>query len=253
MSLETIAFQSTILETTVRLNVCVPDADDGPCPAVYCYHGLGDTCETFAARSGIKELSDRLGLVAVMPDAGRSWHVNDTRPGGAAWEDYLAGELVDYVDEHFPVRPDRKGRGLAGFSMGGYGALLYAFRHPERFGAVASLAASVSFGHALRPDRPERSAFMMAVAPPGGDCDLWVLAERLSDGEERPAIRMEVGDSDHLLEHNRRFHARLEEVEIAHEYEEVPGSHGWEYVDRRLPVALAFLAGTLGAGDNVQA
>lgn len=246
MPLQTIAFASTTLETTVRLNVCVPAAHEGPCPAVYCYHGLGDTQATFTERSGIAALSDRLGLVTVMPDAGRSWHVNDTRPGGAAWEDYLAGELVDYVEEHFPVRPDRQGRGLAGFSMGGYGALLYAFRHPERFGAAASLAASVSFGHELRPDRPERSEFMMAVAPPGGDCDLWVLAERLSSEAERPAIRMEVGDNDHLLEHNRRFHARLEEVGIDHEYEEVSGSHGWEYVNRRLPAALAFLAGMLG-------
>ncbi|HYW80408.1 MAG TPA: hypothetical protein VE890_12565, partial [Thermoguttaceae bacterium] len=91
-------------------------------------------------------------------------------------------------------------------------------------------------------DRPERNALMQAVAPPGGVYDLWVLAEKLAMGCPAMAIRFDVGENDHLLEINRCFHDRLEELGIAHQYEEVEGGHQWVYVNRQLPKTLQFAA-----------
>ena len=122
-----------------------------------------------------------------MPDAGESWYCNDPRPGGFAWEDHLAVEVVDYIDANFPTIAAREGRGHAGFSMGGYGAMMLGLRHPDRFSVVSTVAGSFLFGHALRPDRPERSAFMQAVAPPGGKYDLWEVVKTLRDAPRRSA------------------------------------------------------------------
>ena len=124
----------------------------------------------------MQEYASKHELIVVTPDAGESWFCNDPRPGGLAWEDHIAVEVVDYVDANFPTIADRTGRGMAGFSMGGYGAMILSFLHPDRFSAVCTQAGSFAFGHELRPDRPQRSQFMLAVAPPGGKYDLYPLA-----------------------------------------------------------------------------
>jgi len=240
MPLSTIEFDSTALGRKTNFNVFVPDGGKRHYPVLYVQHGLGDTFATFCDRTDIQQCVEGLELIVVMPDAGESWFCNDPRPDGLAWEDHLAIELVDHVDASFPTIATREGRGQAGFSMGGYGAMMFAMKHPARFSVVSVNAGSFAFGHELRPDRPERSAMMQAVAPPGGPSDLWVLAEKLATDGPSMAIRFDVGRSDHLLEINRRFHGRLEELDVAHQYEEVEGGHQWVYVNRQLPTTLRF-------------
>jgi len=232
------------------MNVLLPETGKRRYPALYLHHGLGDTYATFCARTNLEQYARDCNLIVVTPDAGEGWFCNDPRDGGPAWEDHLAGEVVDYVDRSFPTIASRQGRGTAGFSMGGYGAMMLAMKHPDRFSAVCTQAGSFMFGHELRPDHPERTAFMQAVAPPGGEYDLFVLAEKLAaPGAPDIAIRLDVGTNDHLLEHNRRFHAHLGRLEIAHEYEEVEGGHEWGYVDRRLTTTLRFITAHLAAAQ----
>ena len=246
MAVETVEFESEALGGRARMKVLVPQTPKAAYPAVYIQHGLGDTYETFFAWTDLERYARDVELILVTPDGGEGWFCNDPREGGPQWEDHIAGEVVDYVEATFPTIASREGRAMAGFSMGGYGAMMLALKHPERFAAVCTQAGSFAFGHELRPDRPERSAFMQAVAPPGGAYDLFVITERLAAvGGPEMAVRFEVGTGDHLLDANRRFHAHLDALGMAHEYEEVDGGHEWGYVNRRLPTTLSFLAGRL--------
>ena len=250
MTLDTVGFHAESLGREARMNVLLPEAGKQRYPVLYLHHGLGDSHATFCARTNIERHARDCDLIVVMPDAGEGWFCNDPRDGGPAWEDHLAREVVDYVDRNFPTIDGREGRGIAGFSMGGYGAMMLVLKHPDRFSAVCTQAGSFVFGHELRPDRPERSAFMLAVAPPGGDHDLFVLAEKLAaSGGPEVAIRLDVGTNDHLLEHNRRFHAHLRQLGIPHEYEEVEGGHEWGYVDRQLPTTLRFITAHLAPAE----
>lgn len=243
MAVETVEFDSEALGGQATMNVLVPDTGKTLYPAVYIQHGLGDTYETFFARTDLEACARDTELILVTPDGGDGWYCNDPRNGGLQWEDHIAGEVVDYVDANFPTIASRQGRAMAGFSMGGYGAMMLALKHADRFAAVCTQAGSFAFGHELRPDRPERSAFMQAVAPPGGRYDLFAITEALAAARGgEMAIRFDVGTDDHLLEHNRRFHAHLDGLGIAHEYEEVRGGHEWSYVNRRIPTTLSFLA-----------
>jgi enterochelin esterase-like enzyme len=52
------------------------------------------------------------------------------------WEDFVAKELVAYIDAHYRTIADRGGRGLAGHSMGGYGAILIGMKHPEVYSSL---------------------------------------------------------------------------------------------------------------------
>ncbi len=211
-------------------------------PVLYLCHGLGDSHGSFFAKTDIEQYAEQLDLILVMPSAGDGWFCNDPRPGGPAWEDHIVCEVVDFVDAHFPSIAAREGRALAGFSMGGFGAMMLAMKHPDRFAAVSAHAGSFAFGHAIRPDRPERTAFMQAVAPPGGQYDLWELAAKLAGRSPELAIRFDVGINDHQLPYNRQFHARLNELAVRHEYEEVTGGHDWSYVNRQLPTTLRFVS-----------
>ncbi len=90
--------------------------------------------------------------ILAMPDCftrlGGSQYVNSAYNGG--YEDHVVGELVPFVDSHYPSRPGP--RAVAGKSSGGFGALHLGMRHPEVFAAVASLSGDCSFEDSLGPE-----------------------------------------------------------------------------------------------------
>lgn len=239
-------FQKTIESTSLGMDIgiCVqvPDFDE-KFPVVYMQHGLGDDQNTPWERSRLMPLAEEHPLIVVTADAKGSWFVNDERSGKLLWEDFFVYELPVYIEENFPAIASREGRGQCGFSMGGYGAMLYGLKHPDRFAAVSTHSGSFIFGHEYRKDRPERAAFMEAVAPPGGKYDLFRIVEELkAQAGPLPAIRCDIGEGDHLLEQNRRFHAHLKANGIAHVYKENSGSHHWSYVDEHLSESLKFFS-----------
>ena len=81
-------------------------------------------------------------MVVVMPAARRSFFM-DYRDGTQRWETFILDEVLSAVRGRFNVRSDRQGTLLAGYSMGGMGALRMAFKYPNRFGAVVAWAPGV--------------------------------------------------------------------------------------------------------------
>ncbi len=228
-----------------NIQVWVPDTGKEQYPTVYLQHGLGDDEQVPWKRTGLAEYAREYELIIVTADAERSWFVNDRRDG-SLWEDYFTYELPSYIEENFPAAPKAESRGQCGFSMGGYGAMMYTLLHTERFSAVSTHSGSFTFGHEFREDRPERTEFMKAVAPPGGRYDIFALLENYPGFRQNvPAIRFDVGNRDHLLGQNRRFHAYLEENGIKHSYAENTGSHLWSYVDEQLHKSLRFFSDKL--------
>jgi enterochelin esterase-like enzyme len=99
---------------------------------------------------GLPEMMDRLiakhtiqPMIAVMPNSfnrfAGSFYANSELSGG--WEDFITRDLVAYVDEHYRTIVDSSGRGVAGHSMGGYGALRIGMRHPDVFSAAYGMSA----------------------------------------------------------------------------------------------------------------
>ena len=82
-------------------------------------------------------------LILVAPDPKNSFkgsfYTNSPLTGN--WENYIVKDLVDFVDTHYRTIRSSKARGICGFSMGGYGAMMLAMKHPDVFGAVASFDA----------------------------------------------------------------------------------------------------------------
>ncbi|MEZ5425848.1 MAG: alpha/beta hydrolase-fold protein [Pyrinomonadaceae bacterium] len=141
-------------------------------PVIYLLHGIGDTDETFlrpwsdknpgfatvqeVMNSGIG--AGKFGeMIVVMPDEKTNWfgsfYVNSTVTGN--WEDFTVHELVEYMDGKYRTLANPKNRGIAGHSMGGYGALTLSMKHPEVFSAAYAMnPAIIDWGGDLTIESP---------------------------------------------------------------------------------------------------
>jgi S-formylglutathione hydrolase FrmB len=211
-----------------------PDHQDspGPFPTYYLLHGLSDDYTAWLRWTSIERYVRALPMIVILPDGDRCWY-SDIE-GGPAYEKALVADLVPFVDGMFPTVADRTGRAIGGLSMGGFGSMKIALKHPDVFCSVV--------GHSGAYARARLGEFPI----PAGD-DPFLLAENL-DRSIAPAIRFDCGTEDFLIEHNRDFHAHLDKLGIAHEYEEFPGSHDWGYWDVHVQEAIAFHCKALGIG-----
>lgn len=121
-------------------------------PVLYLLHGfashprewLDGTYQGFDLQQTMDSLwrVDAGEFLVVMPSAdtrmGGSFYVNSQAFGD--WEDFLAEELVRFIDERYRTRTDRSSRAIAGQSMGGFGALYLAQRRAAVFGAAYAMS-----------------------------------------------------------------------------------------------------------------
>lgn len=123
---------------------------------LYLLHGYTGTDRGWMnpAYVGLPEMMDRLierrtiePMIVVMPNSfnrfGGSMYTNSELSGD--WEDFIARDLVNYVDAHYRSVANVSGRGIAGHSMGGYGALRIGMDHPEIFSAAYGMSPCCSF------------------------------------------------------------------------------------------------------------
>ena len=111
-------------------------------PTLYLLHGCCDGdlgYRSWTDKTDVEELSARRGVLVVMPEAGPTGFYSDWLDG-PAWETFHLTELRRIVEREY-----RSGsrRAVAGLSMGGFGALSYAARHPGFFRAAASYSGVV--------------------------------------------------------------------------------------------------------------
>jgi len=183
------------------------------------------------------------------------------------YDDYIAHDVITFVDSHYRTIRDRKHRGIAGLSMGGYGAVALALAYPEVFGAAASHSGVLSPRYlGPKPYAPParyandsaqlRAAggnvwSYMAVSF-GRDTIGWAardparLAARakanvLRGGAPLPALMFDCGVDDEYINQNRDFHATLDRLGVSHVYAEWPGKHEWPYWRTHAVESLRFL------------
>jgi S-formylglutathione hydrolase FrmB len=239
-------YRSNALEKSISADVILPENQSGPFYTLYLLHGLSDDHTIWQRKTSIERYVEGLPLIVVMPDSGRGFYTD--AQAGMAWETSIIRDLVGYVDTMFHTIPERKGRCLAGLSMGGYGAMKFGLKYPGMFSSTASHSGALSWGHyPLTDDEKYSQEFKMVIGehPEGGPNDLYSLAAACPP-ETRPAIRIDCGKEDFLIERNREFHEYLLKIGIQHEYAEFPGEHTWEYWDAHIQETIAFHRKSLG-------
>lgn len=121
-------------------------------PVIYFLHGMVWTDSSTMLDIHFDRLLDAAifhkeipPVILVLPDAsttyGGSWYTNSALTGN--WTDFIARDVVNYVDQHYRTIANRNSRGLSGISMGGHGALKVAMLYPKVFGAVYAMTPAV--------------------------------------------------------------------------------------------------------------
>jgi S-formylglutathione hydrolase FrmB len=277
---KTVEFESKSVGRKMKYNVVLPkgyDAGSERYPVLYLLHGYSGDYTNWS-RLKAPETASGYDLIVVMPDAGNSWYVN--WPAGDdgrkdAWEDAIAGDLVEHVDATYRTIARREGRAINGLSMGGYGALMLGLRRPDVFASAGSHSGAVGFAKsaatrmrdgAAGPDaaakakaarklseqpnprigiegfssQAERSpkGRPFAKAEDADAHDPFKLALTVSK-DRLPQLYIDCGTDDRLIGGNRDLAKTLMEANIPFTYAETPGGHTGEYWSRMIRQSMA--------------
>jgi len=227
-------------------------------PVLYFLHGLGDNEQTLFKAGGWTLIEDlrRQGQIAdfliVAPEGRGNFYINSA-DGRMRYSDFFIQEFMPYIEAHYSVGRERSARAIGGVSMGGYGALRFAFAHPELFSSVSAQSA------ALFTESPrEATAAMHSGSPLGSllgpvfgnpiDVSHWnqnspfVLAKKNRARLLTLSIFFDCGrDDDFGFEKGaEQLHQQLEAEGIRHEYHLYPGNHGSDFFLAHLGETLKF-------------
>lgn len=273
--LSELRLRSTALARETRVRVLQPPDGVRPLPVLFLLHGGGlDSDHTnWTATGDAEALTEGLPLLVVMPDGGKGgwysdWLRRDSRHGRQCWEQYHVGELLPFVRAHFRTRTDRDGTAIAGLSMGGFGAIHYAARHPDEFGFAAAFSGAVDIRHPgigrvvrvspeimggtrgdIFGDHVADEARWRAANPVDLAANLATVEVELrtgNGGKGGPFGDLPGDDTQEVgvSQATANLHRRLDELGIDHVYDDYgPGAHAWPYwndaLRRSLPRILA--------------
>jgi S-formylglutathione hydrolase FrmB len=261
-------FDSASLGQKVRCAISLPASYDAKqqqrYPVVIFLHGLNNderSWETEGMQARLEELraAGKVGdFIIAMPYGANSFYLN--AKDGARYEDAIVKDFLPFVDKTYRTLAKPSARIIEGISMGGYGALLIAFKHPEMFSAVAAHSAALFDELPAPPTDPSdrRAGFRYALAaklfgmPPDAAYfqanSPLALARANAASIKRLKIYFDVGDHDRygFQGGNQKLDAALTEAGVKHEFTLAPGDHGWSFLNARSEQALTFVWNALG-------
>ncbi|MGH9679394.1 MAG: alpha/beta hydrolase [Candidatus Acidiferrales bacterium] len=247
-------FRSAILHSSVRYCVFLPagysteSAKGKRYPVLYALHGMGGNEQSMAIDGEWADLQDlrsehKVGdFLVVAPDAWDTFYINSS-DGKTRYSDFFLREFMPYIERTYRVRPGRVFRGITGFSMGGYGALRFAFSHPELFGSVSAHSAALwrepPLGVGAGASTGNWGARLLAkdFGNPIGR-EFWnqnspfALARKNAASLSRMKIYFDCGTEDGFgfYEGAKQLDQVLSALKIPHEFHLYPGGHSVSYL-----------------------
>jgi S-formylglutathione hydrolase FrmB len=259
--------RSAILHHAVRYCALLPPSYDTQktrrYPVLYFLHGLGQNEQALVESGGwalVDDLRKRgeIGeFLIVTPDAGNSFYIN-SRDGKWRYEDFFIREFIPAIDQRYRVHATPAARAISGVSMGGYGALRFAFKYPQLFHAVsAHSAALIEKPPATLRSSNVRLGFLEEAFGSPPDPVYWERSSpftlaRASTALGELKIYFDCGTEDDFGfdAGNRTFSKLLDARGVRHEFHLYPGGHGWTYTAKHISASLEFHSRAFGMGSE---
>lgn len=241
VALRDVTFHSSALNRDMQYRVISPlrTASGEKLQVVYVLHGGGGGFRDWSNYSDVARFAES-GLLLVMPEGGSSYYTNAVEPSGDRYEDYIVNDLIQDVEGKFPVETGRSNRAIVGVSMGGFGAVKLALRHPDLYVFAGGLSTAIDVPRrAFSIRRLQQSRHYESIFGPSGsqtrrDGDPFVLV-RTADPEAVPYMLLTCGEQESLLPPNREFAALLGSRHFRFAFQTAPGSHDWNQWNAWLP------------------
>ena len=200
-------------------------------PVIYNLHGAGGNElhgfeEATALEKGIRE--GRVPeMIIVMPNGGKTTFYKDSHDGKWPAETMTIRELIPYVDETYRTIPERGGRCIEGFSMGGRGSTRLAMKYPAMFCSLFNQAGNVPHtADDYAPSKPEvyPNFFLGPDKQNYIDNDVFLLIEKNLEQIKKMRIQIWCGTADdgHIVT-VRQYHQALLKHGVDHTYMEIEG------------------------------
>ena len=250
--MQDVTFHTSALGLDMTYRVVLPASipPRSKLPAVYLLHGGNGSFRDWSNNTDVARFAERR-LILVMPDGDESWYTNSAERPGDRYEDYITQDLVTDVETRFPAAAGRANRAIVGISMGGFGAVKLALRHPDLYAFAGGLSSALD-----APGRPfsiarigqyrhYRSIFGPVDSASRRESDPFALA-RSVDPAKMPYFFLTCGDDEGLLSTNRNFAQILGQRHFPYEFHIVPGGHEWKQWNARLYGVFSSLLDHLG-------
>ncbi|VVD82897.1 esterase [Pandoraea sputorum] len=222
-------------------------------PVLYLLHGNDGVKNDWAVKGHMQSTMDKLighgdipPAIVIMPDANTNWYVDLKE----RMETAFFSELIPHVEKTYRAIKTRDGRLIGGLSMGGYGAMRYALKYPEKFKAAALMSPAI-----YNPEPPKDSSarFVKVFAEPNTNGEysarVWqqnnypaYFDEFLKKGIKVPMYINSGDDDDFNIEMEAtRFYELLRANKQPAELRIVDGKHEWPVWASTLPDALKYI------------
>jgi len=259
------SFHSDLVGRDLNYALYLPPSYDSSTrkyPVLYFLHGLNENEMRWSTRGGADLLLDKLvadkkigEFIVAIPAVDPSSFYTNARSGGAPWEDVVVKEFMPLVESTYRVNPTRATRAISGISMGGYGSLKIAMKHPEMFTAVSAHSAALvpSFDNTTVSGRRldmfkalfDRIYGINFAGPQ--DLSYWAANDPLTLAKNTSKfqgmkIYFDCGTEDEygFYDGLKVLDETLTKTPFAHESHLYPGVHGWDFAKQHIEQSLLF-------------
>ncbi len=217
-------------------------------PVIYFLHGTNNQPLTekglrtlYNPGLKIKEMTDIFHVIIVTPIVGNSYYMDSPVKPENRFATYVGKEVPAFIDAHYRTQKNRDGRILAGFSMGGYGAVSLLCRYPDDFSVALERSGVLNLATSIEDLDWDNTGELVDILG-----NYWTNRENYHlngcfnlinhiRNRKDVAIVMEIGLDDFLYKTNFDFHERLVNLGFKHIYAEYPGGH---YLDSNVLMSL---------------
>ncbi len=243
-----VIFRSASLGRNITYRVILPASipQNKQLPVIYLLHSGGGGYRDWSNYSDVAHYAER-GFLLVMPEGENSYYTNAAERPQDRFEDYVVKDLIADVEARFQVIPKRDSRAIVGVSMGGFGAVKIALKHPGLYGFAAGLSSAV--------DVPSRPFSIKRISQYRGHAQIFgpwgsqvrhendpLVLVLSADPIATPFLFLTCGDREGLLGPNRRFAGLLKQRGYRYEFHSVPGgNHDWSQWNSQLPAVFSAL------------
>ncbi|MEO5996290.1 MAG: alpha/beta hydrolase-fold protein [Chitinophagaceae bacterium] len=261
--MESKTVKSAILGREVKYSIYLPadySTAERAYPVVYLLHGYTDDNTGWLQFGEINRYADKAisegtipPMIIVMPNGDSSWYIN-SYDGKEKYEDFFIKEFMPAIEKTYRIKNEKRYRGIAGLSMGGFGTLIYAIKYPQLFAAAAPLSAAVFsddatialtdeiwertfaqlYGHGLKGKGRLNAVY-------NSNSILKMVETKSADDLKKVRYWIDCGDDDFLTKGNCLLHMALSDKKVPHEYRVRDGAHTWTYWRTGITDALQFI------------
>jgi enterochelin esterase-like enzyme len=242
-----VEFFSPTLQSERKLAIYLPadyDKSQERYPVLYLLHGDPGDEQDWVVNADIQNVLDTLvaqgkipRVIVVFPD-GNGPNVSDgqylnSASQHQALEDYLAADVVEYIDSQYRTLPNRESRAIGGNSSGGFGAINIALHHPEEFSTILLESAYFVLPNDSCKELLGKKTALCALNSP-----LQYLAKARLPEDFFIYLNYGSEDDDYIFQENKEMAVALKKQMVTFFDQQTPGAHGWGMWNENIAEAL---------------